>query len=67
LSYGLNQSEANLCRKVVSGLGNDQIAERTQASASDVENQLAKLCRSTGISDRLALLRRIWRVAPVID
>lgn len=66
LSYGLTAEETRLCRSLILGTPADQMAEDHNLGHDDLTDRIEKLYRSVGVTDRASLLRRIWRVAPVV-
>ncbi|RED52006.1 helix-turn-helix transcriptional regulator [Aestuariispira insulae] len=67
LLYGLSEAEEAICRMVIEGLRNDEIAESRNVSLDTVKTQLKSLYAKTRTSHRIDLLRLAQNVNIPVD
>lgn len=64
--FGLTQSEGEVCRHLIDGSSNAEIAETRNVSLDTVKSQVASILRKTGTTRRSELVRLALAICPPI-
>ena len=65
-AFGLTPSEDNVCRQVLDGLSNQEIAEVNNTALPTVKTQVSSIFSKTRVMDRAELMRLASKVTPPV-
>ncbi len=65
--YSLTASEASVCRYLVEGFSNPEIAEKRNVSPETVKSQVQSALRKTGTANRSELIRLALSINLPVD